>query len=393
MQTVAERSKKSIEIETDDRDQQTGLPLRGKKHKKIEVGLTEFPEGQEKGKGKGYSLPFREMQDNALQDRVIDPNYQFMKIEDATVDMINRMLGKGNFDQKDVHSDESAVDKVVDENGGKVKEKKATLSPETLIQIASIYVDEATRLGTSSIRFITDDDVLGVLRRTAARANTTVNAVKQAINHVRQAQKPTIQKSWPSTYEKEMPDQAVPEAPADIQQAYNEVQVLQDKLAKIDVTLAEMKKKFDAEVKTYKTEQQYDQLGKDITTKWGTIKTLLKGVQGKMVQISQMVLAVIEKKERSQWPNPSKFKDALIEAFPELEKRIDDVFEKARSYEDISKFYMVTEPPKNIIEKSNLRFRADDFSGGGMDPLDDIINDLMEISGILGKLEYLQPTE
>lgn len=48
-------------------DKVTGLPM--KEPGKVEVGMTEFPAGEKKGKGDGYNLPFHEMDQNQVAMR------------------------------------------------------------------------------------------------------------------------------------------------------------------------------------------------------------------------------------------------------------------------------------------------------------------------------------
>jgi hypothetical protein len=45
------------------------------------------------------------------------------------------------------------------------------------------------------------------------------------------------------------------------------------------------------------------------------------------------------------------FKESLIKALPELEDKINDIYEKARPYSEVSKFYQITDPGKKLLEK------------------------------------------
>jgi len=199
------------------------------------------------------------------------------------------------------------------------------------------------------------------------------------------AQGPKVQKKWPSAYDE--PKGEIPEADPGIVQAYDEVQGLLDKLGQFDAEINEIQKKAKAEIVQYKIEHNYEQVTKDVDTKWKTIKRLVSSVQGKVVKLGHRLLAVIEKKERSSWPNPTKFKEALVAALPELDAKINDIWEKARSYEDISKFFEVTEPSKELLEQREKAAALE------TEPLDDVIDGLVDMHGLLGKLDALLVTD
>jgi len=55
-----------------------GVPM--EETKKIEVGLTEFPAGKTKGKGPGYNIPFRKMDENHVKEREMFPDRDMLPI-------------------------------------------------------------------------------------------------------------------------------------------------------------------------------------------------------------------------------------------------------------------------------------------------------------------------
>jgi len=124
---LAKKDDSSIELEENDRDMDSGVPMKGKKHKEIDVGLMEFPEGEERttGEGKGYELPFHAMDENFQATRTTDQNIRYLPFKNMTIDMVNRMLGKDeeDYDQGGMYGKPPLIDELVEEGGGKVKKE------------------------------------------------------------------------------------------------------------------------------------------------------------------------------------------------------------------------------------------------------------------------------